>query len=911
MDDELLQALLVALDDATMQALIEAHTLGVEVIEALKAHSAGLYFDRPSDALHIATVARRLGDLLPDPAPALGRWTLANALLFAESYQEAADLFDQTRADYLALGRPLDAARMGVGHVWALAYIGQFERGLELAAEIEPVLATAAETDSADRRRLGGLLNNVGILYDLMGQYEEALGAYDRKLEISQALGNELDVARTQHNRGCALTYLNAVDEALAAFQKAESGFLKAEATADLARLSYNRGTLYARWERYDTAEAEFVAAHRWLSTLEGTEQARAALTVYRVLVRLEGAVAPGEPPDLGLAEGLQRELAAAQTILAIHGPLFEEGLAWLGLGRCCLVLDDLPGAQDGFEQALAIAERGGGRPLAWEALHNLGILAERRGDPIAAVKLYERAIAHIETIRRDLYVGAFRASYLADKLIVYQDLALLFVRLGRLEDAFTTVERAKSRLLVEQLTSRLSGEVDALAMSDDPGIQELGHRLGDRLAQLEKLYRQARQDETGERGEMWSAAPDPVTLVAVEQLEDQVLELTRRMERDQPMLSPLAIGHTVPLPHVQAQLQDTLLLQYHVAQRTAWVFVVNSSGVKTHEELASLSEIVATQRRFSAAVDRALGLAAQYGLEALTRYLPALLADAETQLVTLYDLLVRPLAAWLPPRTPLIISPDGLLHYVPFHALYDGTAYLVERHVVSYTPSVAVLDLCARHAATGRGMLVMGYGGDRLVQVNAEVEALAELFPQADVLSDTAATAARLLADAPRYRILHLAAHARFRADNTMLSLFSLADRRLTLAEIARLRLGADLVALSGCETGRGRLYGADLISLAGGFLGAGARSLLVSLWRVDDATTAQLMSGFYRALQSGKGRAAALRAAQLELLALGRQQPAEYGVYCHPAYWAPFVMIGEWGRLSGLPRGRRMTDA
>jgi hypothetical protein len=70
-----------------------------------------------------------------------------------------------------------------------------------------------------------------------------------------------------------------------------------------------------------------------------------------------------------------------------------------------------------------------------------------------------------------------------------------------------------------------------------------------------------------------------------------------------------------------------------------------------------------------------------------------------------------------------------------------------------------------------------------------------------------------------------------------------------------------------------------------------------------VDDATTAQLMSGFYRALQRGQGRAAALRTAQLELLALGRERPAEYGAYRHPAYWAPFVLIGEWGRLSGLP--------
>jgi CHAT domain-containing protein len=197
----------------------------------------------------------------------------------------------------------------------------------------------------------------------------------------------------------------------------------------------------------------------------------------------------------------------------------------------------------------------------------------------------------------------------------------------------------------------------------------------------------------------------------------------------------------------------------------------------------------------------------------------------------------------------------------------------------------------------------VMGYSGDRLEEVTAEVETLTGLFPEADLLSETEATAERLLADAPRYRILHLAAHARFRADNVMLSSLSLANRRLTLGEVARLRLGADLVTLSGCETGRGRLHGADLISLACGFLGAGARSLLVSLWRVDDATAARLMDAFYRALRGGEGRASALRTAQLELLSLGHERPAEYGAYRHPAYWAPFVLIGEWGRLSGLP--------
>jgi CHAT domain-containing protein len=895
MDDGLLEVLQAAPDDEALRALIRTHDLDVETVEALKAHSARFYYKNPAEALRSAEIACHLGLLLPDPAPALGRWTMATALLFADRYLEAADLFDRVRKDYLALGHPLDAARVGATYVWALAYTGQFERALELAAEVEPALTGAAEIDPADRRRLGGLFNNVGITYDLMGLYEEALAAYDRKLEIARALGHELDVARTEHNRACALDYLNAFDEALAAFRVAETGFLKAGVTADLARLAYNRGTLYTHCGRYAEAEAEFAAADGWLSSLEGTDQARASLTVYRALARLES----GATPDAELLG----ELGAAQNRLAAHGPLFEEGLAWLGLGRCHLALDDLPAAQAAFERMLALAETGGGRPLAWEALHYLGHLAERHDGPAAAVAFYERAIAHIEATRRDLRIEAFRAGFLADKLAVYGDLVLLYARSGRLDDAFATVERAKSRLLAERLADRLSDEIAALTASDDPHTRALARRLRGTLEQLEQLYRQTSLDEAGERGGMWSAAPDPDTLVAVRQLEAEVVDLVRRMERDRPLLSPLTTSGVVPLQDMRAGLQDTLLLQYHIAQGRIWAFVVDDRGIISFQDLASLREVEAAQRRFSAAVERALGLASQCGRELLARYLSSLLADAEAQLSALYDLLIRPLDSDLPPEAPLVISPDGPLHYVPFHALRDGAAYLVERHVLSTTPSATVLTLCARHTATGQGMLVMGYGGDRLAQVTAEVEALTGLFPEADRLSEAQATADRLLADAPRYRILHLATHARFRADNAMLSSLSLADRRLTLAEIARLRLGADLVALSGCETGRGRLYGADLISLACGFLGAGARSLLVSLWRVDDATTAQLMSGFYQALQRGQGRAAALRTAQLELLVLGREHPAEYGAYRHPAYWAPFVLIGEWGRLSDLP--------
>jgi CHAT domain-containing protein len=888
--------LLAASDDQALQALIEAYALDHRAIEALKDHSARSYFDRPAEALRVAEVAFRLGLLLPDPTPALGRWTLANALMFADRYREATELFDLARTHYIALGHPLDAARMGVGHVWALAYTGQFERALALAAEIEPVLRAAAVTDQADRRRLGGLFNNLGILYEVMGQYEESLAAYDRKLEIAQALGNELDAARTQHNRARALTFLNAFDEALAAFEQGRSGFQAARATADLARLAFNEGTLYTRWGRYTEAETAFAESERQLATLEQVEQFRAVLALYRNLARLASSAAPDEK--------VLEELSAARTALATHGPPFEEGLAWLGLGRCHLISGHLDAAQVAFDQALKLAEEGAGRPLAYMALYGLGNLAEARGDQAAAVDIYEQAVSRIEAMRRDIQIETFRASFLTDKLVIFQDLALLYARLGRIEDAFATVERAKSRLLAERLAGRISDEAAALVLSDDPRTRDRARQLQDVLAQLERVYNATNLDQHVGRGETWLPVSNAEALAEIERLEEEALSLMRQIERDQPQFASMTTGYTATLQDAQVRLQDAVLLQYHIARGRVWAFVVDRTGIQMHRDLASLAEVVAPQRRFMAAVERALGLSSRYGAEILNRYLPSLLADAQAQLATLYDLLLRPLATDLPRGVTLVISPDGPLHYVPFHALFDGKAYLIEQYTISYTPSATVLDLCARRIAAGRGILIVGYSDDQLEQVAVEVQALTGLFPTADCWVEAQATTRQFLIDAPHYRIVHLATHAHFRADNVILSSLSLADRRLTLAEVARLKLNTDLITLSGCETGRGLLNGADLISLAGGFLGAGARSLLVSLWRVDDGTTARLMQDFYQALLDGNGRASALRTAQLSLLAQGRESSDDAGhsVYSHPAYWAPFIMIGERGQLISL---------
>jgi CHAT domain-containing protein len=173
------------------------------------------------------------------------------------------------------------------------------------------------------------------------------------------------------------------------------------------------------------------------------------------------------------------------------------------------------------------------------------------------------------------------------------------------------------------------------------------------------------------------------------------------------------------------------------------------------------------------------------------------------------------------------------------------------------------------------------------MTRVHDEITALAPLFPEAQVLLDDQATRAALYAYAPTADVLHLACHGEFRPDNPLFSSLRLADGWLTARDAYDLDLRCGLIVLSACETGMTDIApGDELIGLTRGFFAAGAPSMLVSLWNVDDDSTARLMIDFYKRLRAGDRPAAALRHAQCAAL---KQ-------YAHSFLWSPFVLFGRW---------------
>jgi CHAT domain-containing protein len=271
-----------------------------------------------------------------------------------------------------------------------------------------------------------------------------------------------------------------------------------------------------------------------------------------------------------------------------------------------------------------------------------------------------------------------------------------------------------------------------------------------------------------------------------------------------------------------------------------------------------------------------------------------------------LYNLLLHPVASALSAYKHLIIVPYGMLHYLPFHCLFDGVQFVVERLNVSYLPAAALLDICRQRGQRiqARGVrlqdtLVMGLSdGGRLAYAVQEAEAVARQLGTVPVLNE-AATATVLWSAGEHSPIVHIAAHGLFRLDAPNFSHIKLADRQLSTIEVFNLDLSCcSLVTLSACETGRAVVGGVDeVIGLGRGFLYAGAASLLPTLWKVDDASSAELMEMFYQALLGEFSKTAALAGAQRAFLARARTSSRPYRA--HPYFWAAFHLIGDPGPL------------
>lgn len=508
--------------------------------------------------------------------------------------------------------------------------------------------------------------------------------------------------------------------------------------------------------------------------------------------------------------------------------------------------------AKRGYLELLAQPEIRDSGDIYWATLSDLGRIAESEGRPDDAIRYFKRAVAVIEQQRSTINTMASRIGFVGDKQLVYGHLVRVLLATHQDALAFQYVERSKSRALVDVLASRTQFATDTASSQQVASI----------LSEVQQLEAQ----QTAEDPDMY--AQRQIRSTRVTALKDEL----RRMA---PELAALVTVTAYSSADIQAMLPaDTTLLEYYQSGSDLDAFVLSKTTLVTAKlDGTNLVEAV-TQLRDTVEDPR-------------TQNYQDILAAA-------YRRLIQPVEAHLKTQR-LIIVPHGVLHYVPFNALGEGRSMVIDRWTVSYLPSASVMKYIPTPRAVGQAdLLAIGnpdLGEPRLALKYAqrEAEEVGQAFPKSTVLIGRQATKSEFIRIAPAYRYLHLATHGLFNPQSPLQSgIFlagpSLQKGELTVGDIYDLHLNAELVTLSACETGLGKVnFGDDVVGLTESFLYAGARSIVASLWPVDDQATLDLMLAFYQNLKT-KSVDEALRAAQL----------ATREKYEHPAYWSPFQLTG-----------------
>jgi len=486
-----------------------------------------------------------------------------------------------------------------------------------------------------------------------------------------------------------------------------------------------------------------------------------------------------------------------------------------------------------------------------WNILFDRGRIYEREGDTKQAIDFYKQSIDVIEFQRSTINTEASKIGFVGDKQAVYQRLIATLFAEGQHAVAFEYIERSKARALVDMLASKQDFVVHTANAGE---VRTL-------LAKADTAESEARvQGETAN----------------IKATRSLAVQTRQQLHQQAPELSSLVSVTPVTVQEIQGKLpSDEVLVEYYAEGKELYAFVLSKAGlqgIKLNGE----------------------GLTAD--IQQFRQVLQDTRSTAHGELAgKLYNRLVRPLEGSLTQRNILVVA-HGPLHYLPFNALHDGNGYLIERYSVRLLPSASVLKyLKGVRPQTAGTLLAFGnpdLGDPRLDLKHAQTEAqdVAKVLPNSRALVRREASESAFKRYGEGFKYLHIASHGTFHADSPLTSALLLAkdstnDGTLTVGELYSMRLNADLVTLSACETGLGKIAnGDDVVGLTRGFLYAGSRSIVASLWKVDDEATAYLMTRFYSALK-GTSKREALRLAQLET----RKK------YPHPYYWAAFQLTGE----------------
>ncbi|HEX8150671.1 MAG TPA: CHAT domain-containing protein [Pyrinomonadaceae bacterium] len=899
-EEEFAEELAGATTDADRQAFLEKEKelVSAELVSALLARGRSLHLRgelSKSQAVYELSLnlAEKIGDK-PGTITALRQ--LGSVLDSQGSYMRALEFNRRSLKLAEEAGDKIGvaAALNNLGNT--LDYIGEvssaldhYQRGLAIAAEIQ------------DRELLARLHNNIGLIYKSQGEPMRALEHIQQSLRLAEESKDKISVFRALHNIGIVHAGQGNYEQAFEYYRKSLALAEELGAKMVAPRILGNMGLSLAGRGNY----AEALEYHR--RALERAREVGDKEVIAGSLNNMGdvyGNLGEYGPALEHFLKGLElaREIGNKALLADAHGDIAEVNLR---LGRHAEAAR--------YAELSAALSQQAGRPEMLS--HALTLSAKARmalGESESARRSLLEAVSTAERLRGQATGGEReRQRFFERQVEPYYVMVELLLARGEEFEALAYAERAKGRVLLDVLSNGRADISKAMTVEEQARERAL-------LGQINSL-------DTQILGENLQERPDPARLKELDASLRRARLEYESFQTDLYAAHPelrLRRGQTPSLTREQlaALLPDakTGLLEFVVGEDASYLFVLTRGagrraavGLKTYRLNVKAKELGArvedVRKRFE---ERNL--------------------DFREQARGLYELLLGPAREQLRGRTLLCVVPDGALWELPFQALQprDG-AYLVEDHAVFYAPSLSVLHGMEKLAGRGRGAAASRGGRERVLlafgnpslgrrtvelvqsvyrderlgplpEAEREVRALEQFYTpsRSRVYVREEAREERIKAEVGDYRVLHFATHGVLDDRNPMYSHVVLSqaeaggteDGLLHAWEVMKLNLKADLVVLSGCQTARGRVgAGEGVIGMEWALFVAGSPTAVLSLWKVESSSTAELMVRFHRNLTmrgAGRRKAEALRAASLELLKDER--------FRHPFYWAGFVMTG-----------------
>ncbi len=903
--------------DRTRVAAERAYVAGAQLQAERTAESRRKAIDKYEEALRLM---REAGDRRGEAMTLTNMGTVYN---FIDEPQKSLDHLNQALTVWRSIeDHHLEAITHTInGTVYYM--LGEPQKALESYNLALPVMRAVR-----DQSGEAGTSTQIGSVYRLLGEPQKALDHFAQALPVWRALGDRRNEATVLNNMGTVYNLLGEPQKAFNYFQQVLPLVRAIGARQVEAATLNNIGHIYNLQDDPKKALENLDQALALTRAVGDRKTEAAALTHTGTAYNLLGDQSKA-------VEYLERALELRVTASDRQG----EAITLNHLGRVFDSWRQPRKALEYYEKALPIWRAVGDRNGEVAALYGMAQAESDLDNLPGASKRTETALAIINTLRTKVASRDLRASYFASVQDLYKLHIDLLMRLHRRQPAsrfdvaaLKAYEQARARSLIDMLAEASADIREGV----DPGLVARERSLQQMLNA--EAYRQMRLFGGQHKEESVSAVRR-----RIEELLTQLLAIEAELKANSPRYAALTQPAPLDLAQIQTAVTDneTLLLEYSLGEERSYLWAVTATSFSSYE-LPSRAVLEAAARRcYELLTARNRFVKFETADERRERVRQA---DAEypKAATALSQMLLGPVAGQLG-RKRLLVVPDGALEYLPFAALAvpgrtSTFVPLVVQHEVTSIPSASTLavlrqelqgrapaekvvavfadpvfDKADERVTGGVSRVAGGHHGapqspdgltalPRLPYTRQEAEAILALAPataRKAALGFEANRAAAMSDDLSKYRIIHFATHSFLDSMHPELSgiALSMLDRQgklqegfLRAHEVFNLRLGAELVVLSGCRTGLGKeVKGEGLYGMTRGFMYAGSKRVVVSLWDVQDQATARLMSDFYRGLLGPKRphAAAALRAAQIAIWREGR--------WSAPYYWAGFVLQGE----------------